>query len=105
MKRISTAWVYLDPEVDVGCSSHSPGVKLVRNILQFIVHNYLPDLVGKALDKEAVVDDSDDGALKGAESCFKARPRRDVKVVNRFVEQQQVAAARCNRLISSCWFL
>lgn len=46
------------------------------------------------LDEVAVMNDRQDGALEGCESLLEASARRDIKVVDRLVQQQQGGAAR-----------
>lgn len=51
-------------------------------------------LVGKALDKVAVVHDGQDGALEPAERILELCPAGNVQVIDRLVQQETVAAIR-----------
>ena len=51
-----------------------------------------PQAGGKALDKVAVVDDGQHGALEAAQALLELLARGDVEVVDRLVEDEQVAA-------------
>ncbi len=55
---------------------------------------HLPHHVGEGLDEVAVVRHRQDGAGEGRQRLLEARPRGDIQVVDRLIQQQQVAALR-----------
>src|SRR3989304_4425719 len=53
-----------------------------------------PHVGGEAFDEVTVMDDGEDGSLEIGECLFEVRPRRDVQMVDGFVEQEECTALR-----------
>jgi hypothetical protein len=53
----------------------------------------LPDLRGKTLDKVAVVHHRQDRSFEGSQGLLESGARGDIQVVDRFIQQKQVAAS------------
>ncbi len=55
---------------------------------------HLPDFLGKLADKMAVMDYGQDCPIKTLQSLFKSGTRGNVQMVDRFIQDQEIAALR-----------
>ncbi len=66
-----------------------------QNITAYATRLHPPDLIGKALDEIAVVHHRQHRAVKARQGLLKLAAARDIQVVDGLIQQQAVAALRC----------